>query len=170
MTTWLAAGILDDLGINLKVWGVQVLIFLATFLVLSRVLFGRVVSHLVRREKDIGDREAKLREDRAEIERLAKAYEKHIAGVEKEAYHRMQAILKEGLDASHEMIARAQKEAHDQLEKARDAIQKERREAGKELHSHVVKMTAEACSRILDMPLEAAQVEPAIQNALKEEN
>ena len=57
MTSWLAVGILDDLGINLKVWGAQVLIFFVTFVVLSRVLFGRVVSHLVRREKDIQDRE-----------------------------------------------------------------------------------------------------------------
>ena len=32
-------GILDDLGINLKVWGVQVVVFVVTFLVLSRLLF-----------------------------------------------------------------------------------------------------------------------------------
>ncbi len=179
MTSWLLANagelikepqILKELGINLEVWLLQVLIFLFTFVVLSRVLFGRVVSHLLRREKDIEARETRLQEERAEVERLAKQYSKHIASVEKEAYNRMQAILKEGLDASHEMVAKAQKDAHDQLETARIAIQKERRNAGEELRSRVVEMTAEACSRILDMPLDACQVEPAMQDTLKEEN
>ena len=179
MTSWLLANagelikepqILKELGINLEVWLLQVVIFLFTFVILSRVLFGRVVSHLVHREKDIEGRETKLREEQAQIERLAKEYQRYIAKVEKEAYDRMQAILKEGLDSSHEMIAKAQQEAHSQIESAREAIQKERVQAGDELRTRVVELTTDACSRILDMPLEPDQVEPMIQQTLKEGN
>ena len=44
--------LLVDLGINWKILAIQVVIFVTTFLLLSKLLFGRVLSHLQQREAD----------------------------------------------------------------------------------------------------------------------
>ncbi len=169
MSICLAGGLLYDLGINFKVLGVQVVIFLTTFLLLSRILFGRVLSHMQRREEEVRRHEEALARERQEIERLAQEYDAYVAKVERETYDRMQAILKEGLSAGGEILSRAQKEATQQIEAARVAIAEERARAGEQLRAEVVRMTVQACGKLLNMPLEESQVRPAILQALGEE-
>ena len=48
-----SGGLLDDLGINGKVVATQVVIFVTTFLLLGRILFGRALSHLQQREDEV---------------------------------------------------------------------------------------------------------------------
>lgn len=169
MTFCLAAGdVLKDLGINFKVLGTQVVIFLATFLILSRLLFGRVLSHLRKREEEIRLREEEIARQRKEIETLAAQYEAHMAKVEKDAYDRMQSVLKEGLKAGERIIAQAQQEAKQQVDSARKAIVQERELAGERLRSEAVEMTLEACRKILQVPLDEAHVRPLVEEAVRQ--
>jgi F0F1-type ATP synthase membrane subunit b/b' len=114
----LASGLLDDLGINLKVLVTQVVIFSITFLLLSRVLFGKALDFMKKREEDVRASHEAITRDRAEVARLTKEYEAHIAKVEKQAYERTQEILKEALAAAGASVARAQADAKSEMERA----------------------------------------------------
>jgi len=169
MSIVLAAGLLEGLGLNLKVLGVQVVLFLTTFFILSRILFGRVLSHLQRREEEVRSQEEALVREREELERLAKEHEAHVAKVEKEAYDRMQAILKEGLSAGEQILAQAQKEAQSQIEGTRKAITEERTRAAEQLREEVLRLTTQACSKILNVRLEETEIRSVIREVLSEE-
>jgi len=169
MSIVLAAGLLEGLGLNLKVLGVQVVLFLTTFFILSRILFGRVLSHLQRREEEVRSQEEALVREREELERLAKEHEAHVAKVEKEAYDRMQAILKEGLSAGEQILAQAQKEAQSQIEGTRKAITEERTRAAEQLREEVLRLTTQACSKILNVRLEETEIRPVIREVLSQE-
>ncbi|MBV8881173.1 MAG: hypothetical protein JO332_14505, partial [Planctomycetaceae bacterium] len=45
-----SGGLLQDLGINPVVVATQVVVFVITFLLLSRILFGRALGHMQQRE------------------------------------------------------------------------------------------------------------------------
>src|SRR6185503_15750021 len=98
ISTLLASGgLLDDLGINGKFVATQVVIFVTTFLLLARILFGRALGHLQQREEEIQKAHDAIQHDRAEVERMTKEYEAPLAKVDKEGYDKTQEILKEAL-------------------------------------------------------------------------
>src|ERR1043165_2250373 len=104
----LASGnLLDDLGINGKVVATQVVIFVTTFLLLAKILFGRALSHMQQREEEIKKAHDGIQHDRAEIERMTKEYEAQLAKVDKEGYDKTQEILKEALATAQQAIAKA---------------------------------------------------------------
>src|SRR5688572_11266544 len=119
METLLASGgILEDMGINLKVWATQVVIFVITFLILSRLLFGRVMANVTRREDEIRKAQESVAHDRSEVARMMKEYEGHLAKADKEAYDRTQVFLKEAISQSQAMVAKAQADARQEVERA----------------------------------------------------
>ena len=119
ISTLLASGnLLDDLGINGVVWATQVVIFVITFLVLSRLLFGRALGHMQQREEEIRKAHEAIQRDRAEVERMTKEYEAHLAKVDKEGYDKTQEILREALAAAQASVAKAQADAKAETERA----------------------------------------------------
>ncbi len=154
METILAAGLLDDLGINLKVWATQVAIFVVTFLVLSRVLFGRTLSFMQRREEEARTARDAIERDRAEVARMAKEVEAHLAKIDKEAYDKTQAILKEALAASQATVAKAQADARAEVERAAAEVAREKREALVKLRAEVARLTLEVAEKVLETKLD----------------
>lgn len=112
-----SGGLLQDLGINPMVLATQVVIFVITFLLLSRILFGRSLGYLQRREEEIQKAQTGIAADSAEAERLLKEYEAGIAKVDKEAYDRTQAMVKEAQASAQTLVAKAQAEARTEVEK-----------------------------------------------------
>lgn len=157
--TFLLADILQDLGLNLKVLAVQVVIFVTTFLVLSRVLFGRVVRHILHREEEVKASHASIESDRAKVVALSKDYEARIAKIDKEAYDRMQEIFREALSASGQILSRAQSEARQQVESARVEVAKEKRSSLEHLRGEVVRLSVQAAEKVLDTRLDASKGE-----------
>lgn len=155
------AGLLEQLGINLKVLGTQVVIFVITFLVLSRLLFGRVLDHMTQREEEVRRSQEALKRDQEEAARLTQQVDAHLAKVDREAYDRMQALLKEALATAAGIVARAQEEAKRQVEQARAEIAREKQAAAGQLRSDVTRLTLAAAEKILDSPLD-----PAVHGAL----
>ena len=124
-----SGGLLDDLGINFKVVATQVVIFVTTFLLLSRILFGRALAHMQQRESEIQKAHEAIKHDRAEIEKMTKEYEAHLAKVDKEGYDKTQEILKEALAAAQASVAKAQAEAKAATDRATADIAREKRES-----------------------------------------
>lgn len=154
--TLLASGdILQDLGINPVVLATQVVIFVITFLLLSRILFGRALGHMQQREGEVRKAQDGIRRDRAEVERMTKEYEAHIAKVDKEGYDRTQKILSEALAASQASVAKAQADAHARTERAVADIAREKKETLEKLRTDVVRLTLEVAGKVMDTPLDA---------------
>lgn len=155
--TLLAAGLLENLGINLKVLGVQVVIFVVTFVVLSRLLFGRVVNQITRREAEMKQAQEAIERDRAEATRLRKEYEDSLAEAERETYGQMQESLKRALAEASDTLASAQAQAREESEKARAEIRNEKQEAKAQLREEVTRLTLEVTEKVLDTKLDSGR-------------
>jgi F-type H+-transporting ATPase subunit b len=167
METFLASsGLLEDLGINLRVLGTQVVIFVATFIILARILFSRVLVHVTRREEEIRKAREAGERARAEAERLAKDYEDRLARIDKEAYDRMQASLREAIAASSAEVARAQAVAREEVQRSHAAILAEKREALEGLHAEIERLTLALTEKVLETRLDPAVHGPVVRRYL----
>ena len=110
--------LLQTLGLNPWVLVTQVVIFVTTFLLLGRILFGRALSHMQQREDEIKKAHDSIAHERAEIERMTKEYEAHLAKVDKQGYDKTQEIVKEALAAAQASVAKAQADAKAETERA----------------------------------------------------
>jgi F-type H+-transporting ATPase subunit b len=151
-----SGGLLDDLGINGKVVATQVVIFVTTFLVLGRILFGRALGHLQQREAEIKKAHDAIAHDRAEIERMTREYGAHLAKVDKEGYDKTQEMLKEALAAAQASVAKAQADAKAETERASAEIAREKREGLAQLRAEVTRLTHEVAEKVLDTKLDPA--------------
>jgi len=156
----LAGGLLDELGINPKILGVQAFIFIVTFVVLRRLLFARMLGFMTSREAEIDKSVQAIRHDRAELERFTKEYELHIARIEKEAYDRMQVLLKEGLEERSRISAKAQHVAAAEVKAAVADIARMKDQALEQLRKDVPAIAQQAVERVLGVPLEGTQGGP----------
>ena len=154
--TFLAANLLDDLGVNLKVVGTQVVIFVTTFLVLANILFGRVLRHVLRREEELKNARQDVEADRAEAARLKQEYDDNLAKAEQDTYVKMQAIMKDALADAAKTVGRAQDEARKEVAKAGEEILAEKREAKTELRDKVTQLALGVAERVLETKLDPA--------------
>lgn len=159
----LSAGILEELGIHLPVLAVQAFIFIVTFWVLRRLLFGRMMKFMTDREAEVDRAMEAIRRHRAEFEKVTGDYEAHIARIEKEAYDRMQAILKEGLDAKSRISAQSQQQAATEVKSALEAIAREKGAAMAALQKEVQAISRQAVERVIGVPVD----EKALDRTLK---
>ena len=162
-----SGGLLDDLGINFKVVATQVVIFVTTFLLLGRILFSRALSHMQRREAEIQKAHDGIAHDRAEIERMTREYEAHLAKVDKEGYDKTQEILKEALAAAQASVAKAQAEAKAATDRATADIAREKRESLAQLRSEVTRLTLEVAEKVLDTKLDPASHGAVVQKFIQ---
>jgi F-type H+-transporting ATPase subunit b len=164
MESLLAAGLLEDLGINPRVLGTQVVIFVITFLVLSRLLFGRVLATMREREGEARKAREAIEKDRAEVERLSREMEDRLARIDREAYDRMQATLKEALASAAGIVAGAQAQARKDLDEAHATIRREKQSAAAGLRAEVTRLTLGVVEKLLDTKLDPATHGAAVRS------
>jgi len=162
-----SGGLLDDLGINFKVVATQVVIFVTTFLLLGRILFGRALSHMQQREDEIKKAHDAIRHDRDEVERMTKEYEAHLAKVDKEGYEKTQEILKEALAAAQASVAKAQADAKAETERAAAEIAREKRESLAQLRAEVTRLTQQVAEKVMDASVDPKAADAAVQKLIQ---
>ena len=162
-----SGGLLQDLGINPVVLATQVVVFVITFLLLSRILFGRALGHMQQREEEIQKAHGAIQHDRAEVERMTKEYEAHLVKVDKEGYDRTQALLKEALAAAQASIAKAQADAKAESERAVAEIGREKKASLVQLRSDVTRLTLDVAEKVMDTKLDAG-AQAAVQKYIQE--
>ena len=161
-------GLLEGLGINLKVLATQVVIFSITFLVLSRTLFGKALGFMKKREEEVQASHEAIVRDQAEVARLTREYEAHIAKVEKEAYEKTQAILKEALAAAAASVGKAQAEAKAEVERAAAEIAREKKAGLEQLRAEVTRLTIDVAEKVMDTRLDPAAAGAAVRQFVQE--
>jgi len=163
-----AGGLLEQLGINPVVLATQVVVFVITFLLLSRILFGRTLSNLQQREDEIKKAHDAIQRDRADVERMTKEYEAQIAKVDKEGYAKTQELLKEALATAQANISKAQGEAKAQTERAIADIGREKKETLEKLRSDVTRLALDVAEKAMATRLDANVHGAAVQKFLQE--
>jgi len=167
--TLLASGdILQDLGINPVVLATQVVIFVITFVLLSRILFGRALGHMQQREEEVRKAEEAIQRDRADVERMTKEYEAHLAKVDKEGYDRTQALLTEAMATGQATLGKAQTEAKALTDKAIADIGREKKETLEKLRTDVTRLTLEVAEKVLETRLDPNVHGAAVQKFIQE--
>ena len=161
-------GLLDDLGINFAVVATQVVIFVTTFLLLGRILFGRALGHIQQREAEIKKAHDAIQHDRAEVERMTKEYEAQLAKVDKEGYDKTQEILKEALAAAQAAVAKAQADAKAETERAAAEVAREKRESMVQLRAEVTRLTLEVAEKVMETKLDPASHGAQVQKFIQE--
>ncbi len=149
-------GLLDTLGINFWVLGTQVVVFATTFLVLSNLLFKRVLHGMQEREEEVRKGRESIARERVELEKLAKEYEAHLSRIDREAYEKAQAVLKEALAAAASTVAQAQARARGEVEQALQEIAAEKQAARSKLREDVTRLTLEVAEKALETRLDPA--------------
>ena len=160
-------GLLHDLGVNLVVVATQVVIFVITFLLLGRILFGRALGHLQQREAEIKKAHDAIQHDRAEVERMTKEYEAQLAKVDKEGYDKTQEILKEALATAQAAIAKAQADAKAETERAVAEIAREKRESLAQLRAEVTRLTQQVAEKVMEASVDPKAADAAVQKLIQ---
>ncbi|HLY74319.1 MAG TPA: ATP synthase F0 subunit B [Planctomycetota bacterium] len=150
-----SGGLLQDLGINPVVLATQVVIFVITFLLLSRLLFGRALEHMQRREEEIQKAREAIQQVRTQVERMTKEYEAHLAKIDKEGYDKTQALLKDALATAQGAIAKAQADAKSESERAIAEIAREKKASLVQLRSDVTQLTLEVAEKVMETRLDS---------------
>jgi F-type H+-transporting ATPase subunit b len=149
-----SGGLLDQLGINPVVLATQVVVFVITFLLLSRILFGRALGQMQQREEEIQKAQDAIHRDKADVDRKTKEYEAHLAKVDKEGYDKTQSLLTETLAACQASLSKAQAEAKAQTERALVDIGREKKETLEKLRADVTRLTLEVAEKVMDTRLD----------------
>ena len=168
ISTLLASGgLLQDLGINPVVVATQVVVFVITFLLLSRILFGRALGFMQQREDEIKKSHDAIKHDRAEVERMTKEYDAHLAKVDKDAYDRTQVLLKEAQAESAAAVAKAQTEAKAQSERGLAEIAQSKKDSMVQLRTQIARLTVDVVEKVLETKLDAG-AQAAAQKFIQE--
>ena len=165
-----AGGLLENLGINPLVLLVQVVIFVTTFFILSKLLFGRVVSNMLQREGEMKQAKEAVERDRAESARMKKEYEDRLAEADRETYGQMQESLKRALAAASDTVAKAQAQAREETDKALAEIREEKREAKSQLREAVTRLTLNVAEKILETKLDTKHHGDIVRKFVTEKN
>ncbi len=163
-----SGGILEELGINLRVLATQAAIFALTFIVLSRLLFGRVMSHAMRREDELRRMKESAERELARAESLVKELDAHQARIRSRAEKLLNEAIREAKAAAAAEVARAQEEAHHEILRGREAVAAEKQKAMSAMRGEIERLAFAAAERILETKVDPAAHGPAVRKFLSE--
>ncbi len=125
--------------------------------------------------KTLDDRQAKIQGDldaaehaHAEAQAEKKEYEQHLRRARQDGDEIVSAAKKEAEAERSRIIAKAQKEAADEVAKSHDALESERRKAMIELSGSVVDLSVEIAGKIIGNELTEDQQRDLAEKYLKE--
>ncbi|MEE8185512.1 MAG: F0F1 ATP synthase subunit B [Thermodesulfobacteriota bacterium] len=144
---------LEILGIDLKVIIVQIVGFLILFWVLNRFLFSRIKGMLTKRRVEIETAYEKNEAERQDIARLKEGYEERIAGIKLEAGSIVEEGRKKAEAIKQEILAHAEKDSRQLLEKSKREIRMEKEKAISEAHGQIADLSLIVASKLIKKSL-----------------
>jgi F-type H+-transporting ATPase subunit b len=145
--------ILEDLakslGVNLYVVGIQMVGFWLLYAALRALLWKPVAEVMDRRQEDWRRSEEEIGRAKEERGKLEAEYAAKMAVVERQAYDRLTALVRDGVQGRSERVAKAQEEAAKSVAEAQVAIRAERDRALKEAGPVVDRLAVDAAARAL---------------------
>ena len=147
-------GLLEAMGLNLKLIITQAAGFLIVLFVLNKLVFGKVGGILADRQSEIVSRMNKLETDQAELDRLTAETTQRLNQIEAEAQQKIRTAIDQGNEERQQILETARQDAENQVDQARAEIQREKEEAILELRGIVSEIAIDAASKIIDQQLD----------------
>ena len=147
-------GLLEAMGLNLKLIITQATGFLIVLFVLNKLVFGKVGGILADRQSEIVSRMNKLETDQAELDRLTAETTQRLNQIEAEAQQKIRTAIDQGNEERQQILETARQDAANQVDQARAEIQREKEEAILELRGIVSEIAIDAASKIIDQQLD----------------
>ena len=147
-------GLLEAMGLNLKLIITQAAGFLIVLFVLNKLVFGKVGGILADRQSEIVSRMNKLETDQAELDRLTAETTQRLNQIEAEAQQKIRTAIDQGNEERQQILETARQDAANQVDQARAEIQREKEEAFLELRGIVSEIAIDAASKIIDQQLD----------------
>ncbi|MEW6027124.1 MAG: F0F1 ATP synthase subunit B [Planctomycetota bacterium] len=160
--------LLESLGAQGQVIILLSVNFIILVLILNKFLFKRVLTHLDTRKKEIEDTFGKIEQDKKHIAQLSDEYQAKLSQIEKEAYQKIQAAVKEGLSAKTEIISEAHLQADNVLRKAKDEIELEKDKVMKEMRQEIISLSITAAEKIIRKELDEKSNSRIVSEFLEE--
>lgn len=149
--------ILKSLGLDGRVFLIQVVGFLLLYWILSKYLFGPIKAVLATRQENIQKDYDTAEKSRHDMEALKGEYEKRMESLEAEARTHIQDAIKEGQAAREQILAEARVEAQKAVDRGRQEIEHERDRAVVELRSEVANLAVGAAGKIVKESMDDAR-------------
>lgn len=146
--------LLHELGLDPKAVVIQALGFLCVFLVLKKYLFGRVGRMLDGRREEIAARIRETENLEARAEQLTEELEQRLRDADEEARSRIRQSEEEARQRREEILAKAQSEAAEEIERGRREIEWERQHILMNIREIVADLTVTATEKILGTTLD----------------
>jgi len=137
--------------------------FIILVLLLNKFLFKPLLKYLDERSKGIKETYEKIEVTKGDLKRLGEEYQAKLAQIEKTAYEKVQAAVKEGLVAKAEIVSTAHAQADKVIRKATEEIELEKQKALVEVKKEVVNLSIAIAGKVIEQ-----KMDEAIQHQLAE--
>lgn len=162
-----SAGI-DAILPNMQETVPMLIAFIILWVVLAKFGWPAFQNILQKRRETIQDSLKQAEDARQEGERVLNEYKKELADAKREAAEIVADAKKTGEATRAQITAQAQKESDEMIEKARAAIEQEKRNAIQELQSSVADISCDVASKLIGNDLSDDEHRKIIERYVKE--
>lgn len=127
---------------------VHMVAFLLFFLILKTLLFDRLFGFMTDRQSQIDSSLAAIREEQKKVAALQAQYDAAVAAADKQAYEKLQQIVRDAVTAKSEAVARAHADALEGAEAARESVAEEKGAALAALRTQVDAIAAQVLKTV----------------------
>lgn len=157
---------IEALGLEPKLILVLGISFIILVILLNKFLFKPLMKHLDDRSREIKGTFDKIELDKKEIAQMSEEYKAKLAQIEREAYEKVQASIKEGLAAKTELISEAHAQADNVLRKAKTEIELEKQKAIVGLRNEMVNLALNAAGKLIEKEMNETTHRKLVENFL----
>ncbi len=159
---------IEALGLEPQLILVLGISFIILVIFLNKFLFKPLMKHLDDRSQEIKGTFDKIELDKKEIAQMSEEYKAKLTQIEREAYEKIQAAIKEGLAAKTELISEAHAQADNVLRKAQAEIELEKQKAIVELRNEMVNLALNAAGKVIEKEMDETTNRKLVENFLTE--
>ena len=159
--------ILEQLGINFKLVGIQIFGFFLLYLMLKKFFFGRVMTMVQNRGNEIKSAYEKNEGTRNELDALKAEYEEKLREASQEAESIIQDATQKAEESSREIIEATRLEANEIKEKGIADLQQEKMRILSEVRSDVVDLSVQIASSVIEKSISQKEAENLTNDVIK---
>jgi len=159
--------LVQQLGLNFTLVGIQLFGFILLFLLLKKFLWGRVLEMIQKRGDEIRGAYEENEKTRNSANELKSEYEQRLQEAKKEAASIVQAAVERAETAGQEIIEKTRQEVDQIKEKGLAEIEQEKSRVLSEIRTDVVELSMEIAKEIIEMTVDRKAAETLTDKAIK---
>ncbi len=155
--------ILKSLGFDFTILIAQMVLFIALWIVMSRLFWNPYLSHILGRDKGIKDAYHQVEATRAEMEQLRADYQARIGDIEAEARGRIQTAIKEAQHERERIISESRATSDAAIKQGVAEMEGEKSQAMHDMQQRIIGMALGAAGKALGAAANPVTLRTAIE-------